>query len=362
MTAFPPNINKLSAFRHRNTIKYLQSIYRATPSLNLYAYSSEHINEFITIINGLLNDSSSFKDKIWRAYECLFREIAMCDNYVKLSLEQYQNSIGATNFEIINYIENSLSGSYQGFLNYREALWDQATLLIEHANSNIVDETLQNVLFQINSKVYEITNTLHPGYYVSEYMQPHVVETYTPYNVNIDDVSTIWFDNYHDYKYILERCENSNACSKLVRSDIKRVKDLYYTFYSLGIRLIYDVVIKGVASDTGDINILTRKMSSLLLLDIKLRDCQTKHSQIQNDISDSSQGHLQWRQNIWNDAVTLYDMSSVDDETRVPYLSKIFDAIISNTNNLHRDQQLYNSLSVMSPKVFISTLTRFIPE
>ena len=377
MAVFPPSIDKLSAFRQRNIIKYLQSVHRAGPSSNVYSYNFEYIDKFIAFLDELIFDTENFQVKIWEAYECLFREITMCDNYVKLSLARYQADINASNFDINKYIEYSISYLYQDFLNYREALWDQAELLIAYVNItsclqangvavniDTIDENVKNGILQINSDVYQITTTMRPEYYMDISIQSDMVQAHTPYNVNIDDIAAIWFDNFADYKYILERCKNTETCDRLSQSNIKRVKDLHHTFYAVGIQVIHDLL---QVNNVETVNILTRKISSLLFLDIKLRDCQSKQpallsAKTDNVTLEGFEGHLQWRQTIWNDAVVLYDISFIDNITRSPYISQLFNNVLSNVNNRHRDQKIHDSLSKMSPTDLITALTRFIPD
>ena len=361
MKVFPGSIDKLSAFRHRDIIKYVQSVYRAEKSQNVYSYDYENIDKFIVLMDGVENN---FQEKIMEAQELLFREIAMCDNYVKLSMEAYQREINVSNYWFIREMAASLAEVYTYYFEYREALYDQAELLDKYRGEG--DESYNNMdveeeISQINNNVYGIANNMRPEYYIMEYTETNIVKTYTPYNVDIDDAAAIWFENITDYNYILERCKNTETCVKLTRSNIKRVKDLYHTFFSAGIKAIYDLLQTG--NNTEDIGVLIRKISALLFLDIKLRDCQSKQLVVDTILEEpDADGHLQWRQTIWTDATILYDIVPQNNTTRARHIPQMFDRVLSNTNNKHRDQNIYNTLAKMSAKDLIAALSRFIPE
>ena len=372
MTVFPPSIDKLSAFRHRDVVKYVQSVHRAAKSQNVYSYEFEHIDKLIVLLNGLEDNS---KDKIMEAQELLFREIAMCDNYVKLSMEAYQTEINVSDYWFIREMVGSLAQMYVYYFQYREALYDQAELLDKYKGESYNQDVtklkvgghgavdVRHEISQINNNIYEIANSMRPEYYVTEYTETDIVKTYTPYNVDIDDVAAVWFENVIDYNYILERCKNTETCVKLTSSNIKLVKDLYHTFFSAGIKAIYDLLQTGDTTD--DIGILIRKIHALLFLDIKLRDCQSKQlvldTILEEPDSEGADGHLQWRQAIWADATILYDIAPQNNTTRLYHISQMFDRVLSNTNNKHRDQNIYNTLARMQSKDLIASLSRFIP-
>ena len=138
MDPYTISIDKLSAFRYRNIINYLQSVNRATTSINTYPYNYDIIDRFIKLIDTFVNllekltkswslDKKFLNTKIQEAYKLLFNEVGMCDNYVKLSLISY----GIVDNLLMNqYIEQTLHYQYQNYLNYREALLDQADLFI----------------------------------------------------------------------------------------------------------------------------------------------------------------------------------------------------------------------------------------
>lgn len=358
MAVFPQTVDKLSVFRHRNIIKYLQCIQRSKPSLNTYSYTFEYIDKFMTVLREVLTNDHNFPEKIWEAYNCIFSEIAMCDNYVKLSLIEYQRMNSFTHLQMIQSIEYSISYFYELYLNYRESLYDQAELLLEYTNSTILDENAHINIQAIYNNIYQLINLNRPVYGI-EQTPSESIHIYTPYNISIEDIASVWFENIQDYKYILQRCQNTELCNRILQNNIKRIKDLYYTFYSAGIQVIYDLS----RTDQNEItNTLSRKISQLLLLDIGLRDCQSKQQDILTSTDTKFHGHLQWRQTIWNDSMTLYDISLTDNINKLPYISTIFNSVLSNINNKHRDQILHSSLTKMKPEELISALIRFIPN
>jgi hypothetical protein len=335
MSPYTINIDKLSAFRYKDIVKYLQSIYRALPSINIYPYNLDIIDKFTNL----------------PTYETIFNEVAMCDNYVKLTLSAYEID---NNFAMIQYIEQTLYQSYQIFLDYREALLDQAQLLIEHVDSDTIEE--------INNNIHEIVNTMRPEYYFNGPIETEILQTYTPFNVNIEDVGAIWFEDINDYKYILQRCEDTLSCEKLLSNNIKHVKDLYHTFYTAGIQVVYDLLIRDDPNEFDIGTSLINKLASALFLDIKLRDCQSKQTKILDVTSQEFEGHLQWRQTIWNDAVLLCDISKESNELKKFYISSIFNDILSNVNDKHRVDNIYNKVVAMTSEELLAALTRFIPN
>jgi len=388
------NIDKLSAFRYRNIINYLQTINRATLSLNKYAYNYEIINRFISLIDTIVKllgkltkswslDKNFFNTKIQEAYKLIFNEVGMCDNYVKLSLLSY----GINDNLLMNQsIEQIYHYSYQSYFNYREALLDQAELLINLEFS--ISQEYINKITEINNNLHNIVQNIHPEYKIYDskplniltYTEANLdihghevdvldmpitteLQTYTPYDVNIEDITAISFDTVNDYKYSLQKCKDNIICERILNNDIKYIKDLYHTFYTAGMQVVYDLLLRDNPNEFDLGTFLIIKLSSLLFLDVKMRDCQSKHLDNLSKIDFIQfEGHFNWRQTLLNNGILLYNISKENNQTKKFYIGPIFNRILSNVYDKHRINNIYNAIIKMSPYELLTSLTRFIPN
>lgn len=363
MTAFPLGVNKLSAFRHRNLVKYLQSIQRAGSSANVYSYGKQNIQDLGNHVTQLVNsEGGDVKKGIFGAYESLFREIAMCDNYVKLMLKNFQNTSSNDELTMLEEMkEDEINAQFISYQEYRESIYDSASVFALYLDQETIDEEAKKEFTRIYNEVYNLSEKFHRENFKKMKIQQLIAKTYTPYDIGVDDVVFAYFDNSADYKYVLERCQSNRSCEKLLSTDISYVKDLYYTFFTVGIRILNDSL---EGADVQSLNLLTKKLSDLLFLDIKLRDCQSERFAIegQQKFSGSFDGHLEWRKSIWDTAITLYDIKASEKSVKREHILTIFSSVLSNIKNSHRDELVYKALVKLDINQFLSKLSRFIPN
>lgn len=347
-------VDKFSAFRHRDIVKYLQCLCRVTDSEADYSTNIEYINEAIIRINNIQEDNMPYQQKIKEIYRLIYSEISMCDNYVKFMLENHRSFYGLSLGQMVLSIENNfdLRNYLAPYYVYRERLTNIAEQII-----SLVDDINLEELHLANIELFNVVSTTRPNFYkVSDF--GHEPDVFTPFDVDIDDVAYIWFDNVEDYRLSLERCKKTIRCKNTMNSDIKKIKDINNTLYSATMRLLYDKLSKMEYKESG---ITTYLLFKILIRDIMLRDCQSSQPELlQENKMDRFITHLYWRNSRWVSAMTLYDISDSDHETTITNIRKLFESVISNSYQQHVDINLRNEILSMDIDDIMNILTRYI--
>lgn len=338
-------VEKISAFHQPDLVIYLQSLLRASSSSNIYSYNQQFVEEFVDSINNIQEDDELYTSKLINAYRLLFYEITMCDNYVKVLLDQEHQYGSYSLYQMVDSLTSNINLMFEPYHTYRENLLTIAGKLIQY--KDIVDIY---ALYKLNEEVY---NLYRPIFHIFD-IENDVQVVYTPFDITIDDIAYIQFDTPDDYKTALTQCKNTQRCALSMSKDITHLKDLYNTVYSTSLRILYDNI-----SNNNQSRTLMTHLSRILIQDIMLRDCQSSQPYVLSHADNSSfDTHLMFRKVRWNSAMMLYDLSSADYNVINSNISTLFNQVISNYNMLHINLNLQKSLSTKSIDEIVTILSK----
>lgn len=326
MYRIPPSAlpcNKLLYFDFYDTNHYFDTILRCDQSTTSYTFTNDYPepwSAFISNLNVLYRRNNDKELLGLRIPEILHRvslEIIICDVYVKTMLNPLSVHLPQQHRSQYVMIIQDLC-TYRRIL--RKIMRNFAT----------IPHDLHEVPQYLRSQIQEILECVarRPTYPAVIYDSRvkdlsrnatmrnvrDVDEVYQRHHLDFREMTGFRFLTLDNYRDCLYNCD-TRACSQ---ASVNRSKDHLYTYYDFIIQYanylsyaqaalftidggssVYHSMFQGISS-------LMRLAARVLFADIGIRDCEVAR------IKNVDEGHLMWRNLIWENAVELYENSIPD--------------------------------------------------